>query len=594
MFRVEYKFGTWLIPIRNLKFYLMRTKFYLLSFFVGILISFSAFSQTISYINAPLAEVCNTFKAGTTPSKVNGYEHYPVSGGVLYNHTDSAISLKGQTASANGVNTYKGTAYAIKYPFKEGYAYNIKVVAWQLDPAKGVSRLDFGLINQLPDPNDSDPVSCGPVSQDKWAVLQGNIVAGTNLDNSKSVRTLGSFTADQAYTYLTVLIWQGSTEGSWAFIRSITITEMPPSYTLSPASITKACGTPLSQTFTITDVHNSGKVSSYVWDLGSATNGWFYKGAPAQQLITTTTPALDLTADGCTTPSNVTATVTRPSGIYTTNQSVMSFSLPSVTLTGPSQMCDVATFTVDGLPCGATVNWRLAPIGNGTLSTTTGATTTLTRTGNDRHFVVTADITSSCGNISLGKLVQVVGQPAPFVITSPEIPCQSGRVVPVVTFNASPVTTGATYNWSWGSSDGTGGFFTSHSSSVSRKFGLGSHIVTASAINACGETDEVSFQFNILSCQSIASEQAKVSVSPNPASNIVTVTTADIKQSVQGKEKIREVRIIDKTGKLLRRQLFPAGTTMATINVEHFKPDIYMLQIGNGKTFQTRKITISR
>jgi hypothetical protein len=78
--------------------------------------------------------------------------------------------------------------------------------------------------------------------------------------------------------------------------------------------------------------------------------------------------------------------------------------------------------------------------------------------------------------------------------------------------------------------------------------------------------------------------------------DVVFITANTTNSAIQVPEKmnIREVRILDKTGKLLRKQSFPAGTTRATINVESFRSDIYILQIGDGKTFKTRKINISR
>ena len=574
-------------------------KYFLHVFVMGMLFSLHTFSQgaTISYNNAALPEVCNTFNAAGGPFKLGGCEHYPYSGGVFYNHTDGGIALKTQAGTNAATNL--GTAYAIKYSFKEGYTYSIEVAAWQLDPSLGTIVLTLNLIDQLPDPGQSDPVSCGAVNSDHWAALTGNPLVSSGLTTNKSSQTLVSFTANKTSNYLTVLASQGAPapDGSWAFISGIVIHETPPTYTLAPASITKVCGTPISQTFTITDVHNSGKVSAYTWNLGSANNGWLYNGVAAPQTIITTTPTLDLTSDGCAPfPSNITATATRPNGTYATNPSVVTSSFASITLNSPSQMCDVATFTLDGLPCGATVAWSMSPAGSGTLSATTGNTTTLTRTGDVRLVSITANIITACGNVTLGRALQVVGQPEPFLITSPnDIPCQSGKVVPSVSFIASPATASATYNWNWEGTSGLGTLI-SHTASASGKFSTGSYTVTATAFNACGITEGPTFQFNILPCQFMASEADNVTVSPNPASNVLVITAKTVNSAlkVSEKQEIREVRIIDKTGTLLRKQSFPAGTTTATINVEGFKPDIYMLQIGDGKTFKTRKITISR
>lgn len=578
----------------------MRNKYFLHFLVMSMLFSLHAFSQTIDYTTPPLSEVCNTFNVRSGPVSVSGYEHDPVSAGVGFNHLDSAIALKCQ--SGNTPATLLGTAYAIKFPIKDGYTYNIQIQAWRPDdPATSAARIDFSLLNALPDPNTSDPVDCGPLDENHWATLASQPVAGTYLDTSKTIRNLGNFTANQAYTYLTVLGWMppsGTSIATTAFIRKIIITEIAPAYSLSPGNITKACGTALTQTFTITDVHNSGKVTSYTWNLGSANNGWKNNGQAALQTITTTTPSLTLTADDCVTPTNVSATVTRNTGSYTTNTAVVTATDPTPSLSETAQSCGSATFTLSNAGCGALISWSLSPASAGTLSATTGPTTTITTAGGwEQSATLTASVVSSCGNATVSQPVSIPGRPN-FQISC-AIPCQDGKVVPECDFYATPDDGISTYNWSWRSSAGATGTFTDHSASVSRKFSLGSYTVSAYATNSCGQSNVIPFQFNILACNSVAAEQEKitVSVSPNPASSLVVVTTnttAPNTIKVQEKQDIREIRIIDKAGQLLRKQLFPAGTTTVTLHVENFKPDIYLLQIGNGKIFQTRKIVITR
>lgn len=574
----------------------MRLKYFLHGLAMSILLSVHAHSQTatISYINAPLPEICNTFNGGGAPYKVGGYEHYPYSGGVLYNHNDSAISLK--TQLGNTTATTLGTAYAIRYPFKEGYAYKIQMIAWQFDPSQGAIHLSFSLINQLPTADESNPIPCYGVSRNYWARLQGSQLAGTYIENNKNPRDIVSFTADQAYNYLTVLASQGASAGSWAYIRQIVITEAPPAYTLAPASLSKMCGTGVSQTFTITDVHNSGKVISYVWDLGSDNNGWLYNGIAAPRSITTVSPSLTLTADACGVPSNVTATVTRSSGSYATNPSVVTTTNPA-TLSGPSESCGgTSIFTVSDLTCGD-ITWSLSPGAIGTLSNTTGPSTTLTTPAQSQGLMVIANITSTCGNKTISKLFEVLSKPKNFSIGG-DPQCQEGRIIPLSYFFASPEGTDP-YYWSWRSSSGSAISLPYRTAEFYHKFAVGSYTLSAYAENICGRSDVATLKFNINQCSFAASEPENVSVAvlPNPASNVVVVTTNITNgnaKRIQEIQDIREIRILDKTGTLLRKQSFPTGTTRTTINVENLKSDLYILQIGDGKKFESRKIRISR
>ena len=577
----------------------MKYYYFLHVLIMGMLFSLNSFSQSaiISYVNAPLPEgLCNTFNAGGGPFKIGGCEHWPYSGGVAYNHTNGGIALKTQYSSTANL----GTAYAIKYPFKDGYTYSIEVAAWQVDPSQAPIFLTLSLINQLPDPSKSDPVSCGAVNSGHWAPLLSNVLGTTYLSTNHSSRTIvNNWTPDQAYNYLTVLASQGAADGSWGFIGQIVIHEAPPAYTLAPANITKLCGTSLSQTFTISDVHNSGKVSSYTWDLGSDNNGWLYNGAPAPRIINTNAPSLDLTATDCALPTNVTATANRSTGSYTTNAAVVTTVNPAY-ISGPGGLCGggSTTYTINNLSCGANVTWSLSPGADGTLSTTTGPTTTLTTSNQPKNMSLIANITGGCIDKTVSYGVSVIAKPTNPGIDG-EINCVDGRIVVPSTIYASSQNA-TDYFWSWRSPSGSTGTSTEHGGELVKKFTLGTWTVYCYATNGCGQSETDEYQFTVNKCGGFAAaaerEDVSVAVSPNPATNVVVITANTSNSAIQVPDKtdIREVRIIDKAGRLLRKQSFPAGTTRATINVEGFKSDIYILQIGDGKTFKTRKINISR
>jgi len=587
---------------KTLKFYLMQMKFYFLHVLVmGMFLSLHSFSQsvTLSYKTGLPDNGCNLFNVNNLIT-ISGIQHYPVAGGVFFYHGDSAISLRCQAGYT--ISTQLGTAYALKYPFKEGYTYNIKAQSWQIThPSTGQNYLSFSMLDQLPDPNKTKPDACTAVDQDKWIDLTTTVLNTIALDTNKTNRDVGTFLMNQNHNYLTLVGWMnpsGTLLSSACLIRQLTVTETPPTYRLAPTNISKVCGTALSQTFTITDVYNSGKVNSYEWDLGADNNGWLYNGAPAPRIITTTSPSLPLTADACAVmTSNIVVRVTRPNGIFTSNTTVVTTTNP-VTVSGPSQTCGGAsTFTVSNLTCGD-VTWSLSPGAIGTLSNTTGPTTTLTTPAQNQRLTVYANIATTCLPKTLSQPVSVITKP-----TNPgiygEINCVDGRIVVPSNLYASSQNADS-YFWSWRSPSGSNGTFSDHSDAVVKKFTLGSWTVYCYATNACGisETDE--YPFTVKQCGGFAAaserEDVSVVVSPNPASNVVVITANTTNSAIQVPEKldIREVRILDKTGRLLRKQSFPAGTTRATINVESFKSDIYILQIGDGKTFKTRKINISR
>lgn len=93
----------------------------------GMFASTKSFAQvsTINYNGSGLpTSLCNTFSVSSLYS-AGGFVHYPVSGGVTFNGT--ALNL--QTQAGTTLSSNLGTAYAIKYPFKNGKYYSIKIKA---------------------------------------------------------------------------------------------------------------------------------------------------------------------------------------------------------------------------------------------------------------------------------------------------------------------------------------------------------------------------------------------------------------------------------------------------------------------------------
>src|SRR5690606_38722047 len=82
------------------------------------------------------------------------------------------------------------------------------------------------------------------------------------------------------------------------------------------------------------------------------------------------------------------------------------------TLSGPSPLCTSGTYTVSGLPTGATVTWSASPSSAVTFSGS-GSTRTVTRAGTfNGKVTLTATITGLCGTYTVSKEVQL-GTPTP-------------------------------------------------------------------------------------------------------------------------------------------------------------------------------------
>jgi hypothetical protein len=578
----------------------MRNKF--LSLVGGMLLSLHTFSQTtqhtIHYTNTGLTNDCNVFNT-STPVSIDGYKHYPVYGGAgIFNNT---LLLKCQNGSTSA--TKLGAAYAIEYPFKNGYLYRISGRAWKAanQATTGIPQLAFTTYTTLPTPVSGMPTACDAIRQSFWGSMLLDARNTVSLNDSQDEQIFCEFNADQDFSYLGVLSWGGAGNMyTLAAIGEITITEIAPRFTLSPTSLTKECGQGLSRLFQVTDVNTVGGVTSYVWHLGPVPNGWVYNGQPAPDSITVTNlTAITLSADPCNSvaPSPVSVTVYRDALSYETDTAIVHASPLSATIGGPAQLCGgvVGNYSFNGaLPCGATVTWSLNAGDNGSLGSTTGDATTLTVTGN---VTLTAHISAPCGSLTVSKPIGYSGTaPAPFGIYE-EVFCQPGNIVQPGTFTAIP-NSGEPYTWSWTSGNGTWHTISATTAEISQKFPVGSYTIMATTSNSCG-SESSSTDFQIIRCATALSGAAKVVVSPNPASSTLVVSTASTsgaakKQAASDGWDIREVRLSDKMGNLLRKQLFPAGTSRATINVEGLKPDVYILQTGNGETFDAQQVIIAR
>lgn len=113
---------------------------------------------------------CNVF-ALTTPPVINGLQHLPLCGGVNYNGSQLVLNTQYSTSS----NSNMATAYAIQFPFKEGYNYTFAITAKGIDGSNSGNfpSVFTTLANALPDPTTSNPTACNAVPKTNWGFLLG-------------------------------------------------------------------------------------------------------------------------------------------------------------------------------------------------------------------------------------------------------------------------------------------------------------------------------------------------------------------------------------------------------------------------------------
>jgi len=206
---------------------------------------------------------------------------------------------------------------------------------------------------------------------------------------------------------------------SLTHIRKIQIVEIPPAgaFSITPGSPSLVCGSTSPLTFTVNNNNNVSGVTNYTWNFGTVPNGWLLPGGtPAPATYSSgTTNTLPLTPVCGATPSNVSVTVTAGGNSYQTSIVTVSVSNPTLSISGNSSFCTgTSSYSINNLPCNASVSWSASPSGIVSLSCTSCSSTTLTKLA-DGVVTLTATITktNACSSGTETKNITVtVGAPA--------------------------------------------------------------------------------------------------------------------------------------------------------------------------------------
>ena len=372
-----------------------------LSFLISSIVFWSSIisqpvQHVITYSTSGLStsENCNSFNNLSSPAVINSYSHIPVCGGVTFDGTN--LNLK--TSFSTSTSTNYGTAYAIAFPFKNGYTYSFKVDAKGTDGSGGNTNFPYiqmSLFNSLPNPNQTNPTACGAVDENSWSVLTNGLLGGFfTSQNSATYNVPGFNSTTNASKYIIILAKGGSSSQNSALISKVTIVETPPpTFTITPNPISVVCGKSDPIVLTINNINSTSGVTGYTWNLGTG-NTWINNGSAAQSTINTSTNQLTLSPTCGITPTSISATVFIGSDSYQTNTATISSTNPSLSINGSNNFCSSAAYSINNLPCNATVNWSASPSGIVSFSCTSCTNPTLTKIA-DGIVTLTATVSNA-------------------------------------------------------------------------------------------------------------------------------------------------------------------------------------------------------
>lgn len=303
------------------------------------------------------------------------------------------------------------------------------------------------------------------------------------------------------------------------------------------------------------------------------------------------------------------------SGAITTNTTNVAALLPApiqgafLPMTGNNVVCgNSETYTISGLPPGATVVWELYGPTAGAYTVPLQNVCTLAASGNQATLTKQMD-----GNVNLfatitncGGVIQYASKPITF--GTPSVYYNGGYATnrsyyqPITgtvnlidgyaIYASLANTTNNTYYWQYNSSQSNPSWYNSGNGHVNitfpRPMYSGSNInFTVNTSNACGSrTDPVVFYYY--------GPPIYYRVSPNPANDVLKIEEiGKPTNKAVAQTNIRVIEIIDKMGILVYRKEFAKGTPNGiTIPVGHLRNDFYSIRIFDGKEWKSQKIII--
>lgn len=384
---------------------------------------------------------CDVF---ASPIPVQGILHETKVGDITKNSSVGAIQLKYEYN--NGGSNQKGSEFAITYyNFKKDYKYRVKITARNNNsysvPAGikcnfNVSGIDF----QCNGPNYLTNNNGTFSSSNNWfQTVNGTSFTEYTFESdylSSAQTNLG------IGTYSLYNIGQNSEWNQTIYIKKIEIIELPPppSFSLSPTTLSLGCGDVSQRTFTVTPSNiPSGAIVTYNWS------------HPGWTLVSSTTTSRTLVPTSSTIlPSNVTVTpsingVSQPTKTCVVTRANFS---NTASIDGANIICigNNSSYTINGLGAGNTVTWSSSNTAVATVSGGTQSQVTVNGLSNGIVDLI-ATITNPCGQTA-PPIIKTINIGAPVLsgnVVQGELWVRTNFYPQTLTF---PAVLGATsYNW---------------------------------------------------------------------------------------------------------------------------------------------------
>jgi len=256
-----------------------------------------------------------------------------------------------------------------------------------------------------------------------------------------------------------------------------------------------------------------------------------------------------------------------------------------LTISGDASFCTTSKpYTIPNLPIGATVTWQVTPAGIATPGTPNLTQTTLTKSS-DGIITLTATISNICGSpIVITKQLIYVGIPAAPTSISALTTIQD---IDMLVDGGNIPSNVSSYNWYKNNVMVPN----QHTYECDILVNCGvNYLIAVQAVNTCGTSP----QFSKLEKAPCGGGYV---ISPNPASGMVTVSTAAANQ-LQSKtesttqKQIYQIKVLGQDGNVLKVFTYSSGVNSTQINLSNLLNGTYILQIYDNVSWSSQQIVI--
>ena len=275
------------------------------------------------------------------------------------------------------------------------------------------------------------------------------------------------------------------------------------------------------------------------------------------------------------------------------------------TINGGSSFCVSGAYSITSCKPGINVTWTASPSGIVSISGS-GTQVTITKISNGK-INLTANFNSGCTNqnINITKYIGIglsdlnlrfprAVRPNPPVYNDVNVATQytvQTNPFPGATETWTVSTDDPSFNWTHNSTTGAIQFFFTQANRHATFSGI--------SVNSCGSTSGAIYYYSVASGGGGGGTPLRVSTSPNPAQNQLTIAidrNAMLLNGVTNEQwmRIKEIKLFDKLGNLKKSIHFPSSVQNTVIDISNLINDVYSVQVSNGTHTLIKQIIIQR